>query len=115
MAPNWSLGCPGKTNKQGVENMEFPAVIREIACGISRGSLKMKWNFQGWPRKNNVEFPGVLDFGFGISTGSNKNLWTFQGGAFCLEFPWGKVKKWKIPGTGSKKYAFNPPFGFFLE
>ena len=37
--------------------------IKEIACGISRGWLKRKQNFQGWPRKNNVEFPGVLLLG----------------------------------------------------
>ena len=45
--------------------------IKEIECGISRGYIKTKWNFQRWPRKNNVEFRGVSVFGLGISKGSN--------------------------------------------
>ena len=29
----------------------------EIAIGILRGELKTMWNFQGFSRKNHVEFP----------------------------------------------------------
>ena len=42
------------------------------------------WNFQGRPRKNYVEFPGVLVFGLGISKGCNTNLHNFQGWSFDL-------------------------------
>ena len=59
----------------------------------------MKWIFQGWRIKNNVEFPGVFVFGlwnFQQSKGSNTILWNIQGVELCLEFP--EVKKWKIPG-----------------
>ena len=70
----------------------------------------MKWNFQGWPRKNNVEFPGVFVFGLGISKGSNTILWNIQGLSFVLSgISRCKVKKWKIPGKFSKKYILNSP------
>ena len=70
-----------------------------------------KWNFQGWPRKNNVEFPGVFVFGLVISKGSNTVLWNIQEGLrFVLSgISRGKVKKWKIPEGVSKKYILNPP------
>ena len=83
--------------------------IKEIACGISRGYLKMKWNFQGWPRKISMEFPGVLVVDLGISNGSYKNLWNFQGWSFVLSvISTSKVRKWKIPGRFSKKYVLIP-------
>ena len=31
----------------GVEDMEFAKGIKEIACGISRGLFKTKWDLQG--------------------------------------------------------------------
>ena len=83
--------------------------IKEIACGISRSYLKMKWNFQGWPRKISMEFPGVLVVDLGISNGSYKNLWNFQEWSFVLSvISTGKVKKWKIPGRFSKKCVLDP-------
>ena len=68
-----------KNKQAGVWGYRISRGIKEIACGISRGWLKMKWNFQWWKRKNNVEFPGVLVSGLGISEGSNTILWNFQG------------------------------------
>ena len=59
----------------------------------------MKWNFQGWWRKNNVEFPGVFVFGLGISNSPRdltQSCGISSGVELCLEFP--EVKKWKIPG-----------------
>ena len=62
--------------------------------GYQRNSM---CNFWGWPRKNNVEFPGVFVFGLGISKGSNTILWNIQGLSFVLsEISRGKVNKWKI-------------------
>ena len=101
---------------------EISRGIKEIACGRSSGYLKTKWNFQGWARKNNVEFPGVLIFGLGISKWSSTILWTFQQRSFLLSGIFReKVKKWKIPGKGGrggkKVYPQHPLplFVFFLE
>ena len=44
----------------------------------------MKWNFQGSPRKNNMEFPEVFVFGLGISKGSNTILGNIHGLSFVL-------------------------------
>ena len=69
----------------------------------------MKWNFQGWPRKNTVKFLGGFIFGLGISKGSNTILWNIQGLSFVLSgITRGKVEKWKIPRGFSKKYILNP-------
>ena len=91
--------------------------IKEIACGIPSDQLKTKWNFQVWPRKDNVKFPGVFVFGLRISKGSDTILWNIQGLSFVLFWiSRSKVKKWKIPGVFSKKYTLNPPptlFWFF--
>ena len=73
------IGLFQKKSKQGGWGYGISRGIKEIACGSSRGQLKTKWNFQGWPRKNNVEFPGVSVFGLGISKGSNTILWNIQG------------------------------------
>ena len=88
--------------------------IKEIACGISRDQLKTKWNFQGWPRKNNVKFPGSLFLASEFPMDLTWFYGIFRGWAlFCQ----GNVKKWKIPGVFSKKYTLNPPpspcLGFF--
>ena len=37
-------------------------------------AFSRRWNFQGWPKKNNVEFPVVFVFGLGIAKGSNAIL-----------------------------------------
>ena len=69
-----------RKNQNGVEDMEFPRGIKEIACEISRG----------WPRKNYyVEFPGVLVFGLGISKGDVTQFCAISrvGALICLEFP----------------------------
>ena len=61
----------------------------------------MKWDFQGWLRKNNVEFPGVFVFCLGIPERSNSILWNIQGFSFVLSgISKGKVKKWEISGGG---------------
>ena len=41
------MGYSKKNPNRGVEDMEFAEGIKEIACGISGGSLKTKWNLQG--------------------------------------------------------------------
>ena len=84
--------------------------IKEIACGISRGSLKTKWNFKVWPRQNNVEFPGFFVFALGISKESCTILRNIPGLTFVLSgISRGKVKKWKIPGVLFKKVYPQPP------
>ena len=61
-------------------------------------------NFQGRPRKNSVEFPGVLVFGLEIFKGCNTILHNFQGWSFVLSgISRGKVYKQKIPGGRFKK------------
>ena len=76
--------------------MEFAGGIKEIACGISGGSLKTKWNLQGWPRKN-VEFPaGAFVFGLGTNWDLTVNtiLWNIQELSFALSgVSRGKLKK----------------------
>ena len=52
---HWSIPEKNQTGEGGgVGDVEFP-----------RGM----WSFQRLPRKNYVEFPGVLAFGLGISKG----------------------------------------------
>ena len=76
----------------------------------------MKWNFQGWPRKNNVEFPGVFVFGLGVSKGSNTILWNIQGLSFVLSgISRCKVKNEQFQGCLWKSISSTPLFGFFLE
>ena len=64
--------------------------IKEIACGISRGELKMNCNFQGWPGKKNIELPVqgscflVLEFPRDLT----KICGTSWGGAVELYFVW---------------------------
>ena len=64
----------------------------------------MKWNFQGWPRKNNVKFPGASVFGLGISKGSNTILWNIYPGV--EKFKGGFSKS--IPSTLPSKFGFFP-------
>ena len=80
----------------------------------------MKWDFQGWLRKNNVEFPGVFVFCLGVPERSNSILWNIQGFSFVLSgISKGKVKKWEISGGGGegfkKVYPQPSMLGFFLE
>ena len=75
-----------KKSKQGGWGYGISRGIKEITCGIPRDQLKMKWNFQGWPRKNNVKFLGVFVFGLRISKGSDKILWNIQGLSFVLSW-----------------------------
>ena len=87
------LGYSRKKQNRGVEDMEFP-----------EGYLLKKWhvdrNFRGCPRKNYVEFPGVLVFGLGTFKGCNTVLHNCQGWSFYLSgISRGKVNKQKIPGT----------------
>ena len=81
----WLMGYSRKNpNKEGWRH-GMSRGIKKIECGNSRGQLKIKWNFQGWSRKNHVEFPWVLGFCFRISNECNTTLWNFQR-CFCLEF-----------------------------
>ena len=57
-------------------------------------------NFQGWSRKNNVEYPGVvLVWGLTISVGCNTVLWNFYG--WSLNYFQVKLKSrlWYISGN----------------
>ena len=49
-----------KTGRGGLRIWNFQGYWREIASVISWGYLKTMWTFQGWPRKNDVEFPQVF-------------------------------------------------------
>ena len=74
--------------------MEFSAVYR---------SIKKEEEFLRVTKKNNVEIPRVLVFGFGISKVSYTSLWNFQGWSLVLSgISRGKVKKKKrtISGGG---------------
>ena len=93
-----------KTKQGGVVGWGYGIFrgIKEIAY-VWNFQVFIKWNFQGWPRKNNdVEFlgAGVLIFGLGISNWSNTQFcgicrgWGEGGGGgvgggalSCLEFP----------------------------
>ena len=68
------------------------------------------WNLQQWPRKNYVEFPGVLVFGLGFSDRCNTVLHTFhQGWRIDLSEISTEVNKWKIPGGFQKSMFSTPP------
>ena len=92
----------------GLRIWNFQGYRRNSMWDLLQGLIKTKWNFQGWPRKNNnVEFPGVYMFLALKFWGCNTIL--------CCGSK-GKVKKWKIPGSFSKEYyIFTPspphPFG----
>ena len=74
-------------NRGGTWGHGISRSIEEIACGNSRGQLKKNWNFWGWPRKINLEFPGVLVF--------NTVLWNFQGWSFF----WSGISGGKMSST----------------
>ena len=92
--------------------------LRESGTDYSRknlrGLIKNEVEFPRSTKKNNVEFPGVFVFGIGNSQGCNTVPRIIQGLSFVLSGIFGgKVKKWKVPREVSKKYIFNPLFGFF--
>ena len=89
--------------------------IEKIECGNSRGQLKKKWNFQGWSRKNHMEFPWVLVFCLENSNGCNTILWNFQGWSFILSgISKGKVANPKLPvGFFKKVYPQHRCLNFF--
>ena len=73
-------------------------------------------NFQGWPRKNSVEFPGVFVFGLGISKGTKHYFVEYPGLSFALSgISRGKVKKGKMLRDFRESVSSTPLFGFFLE
>ena len=89
---HWAI--PGKNQTGGLWIWNFQWFQRK--SGISRASLKTKWNFQeDWPRKNNVglEFSRDLIQFCGISMG---------GALFCLECPVVKSKNEKSQGVFKK-------------
>ena len=53
-----TVGYSRKKNEQGGGWWRY---------GIFRGSKEITCGFQEWPRKNNVEFPGILLFSLRIS------------------------------------------------
>ena len=94
----FTLGCSRKkTNRGGGGAMDMDMRIWK---GYQRNSM---WNFQGWPRKNYVEFSGVL--------------------FLVLEFPRdvmqfftisrGKLNKRKVLGGLWKQYVVKSPVCFF--
>ena len=91
-----SWGYSRKKTKHGREvgwGYGISRCIKEIAHVWNFQGL-IKWNLQGWPRKNNdVEFPGagLLIFGLGISLiDPMHNFVEFPGGGALssLEFRW---------------------------
>ena len=90
--------------------------MEEKAYGNSRGQSKSKkkWSFQRWSRKNHVEFPWVLVFGYGTSKGCNIILQNFQGWSLVFSgISMVKVTKLKIPGF-FLSYVFSPPSPLFF-
>ena len=74
-----------------------------------------KWNFQRWPRKNNVEFLGVLVFDLGIFKESNTVLWNCQGWSFVLSgISKGKVKMKYFRGVPRSMSSTTLPICFFF-
>ena len=71
----FTLGYSRKKQTMGGWGYGISRAIKEIECGIYRG---------GWPRKNYVEFTGVLVIGIGISKGCNTVLHNFQVWSFDL-------------------------------
>ena len=110
-----AMGYSRKNPNRGeVSGYGISRGIKEIACGISRGQLKMTWNFQGWPRKNNVEFPGVFVFGLGISKGSNTILWNIQGLSFVFSGIFRSIVNETFQGRGvEKSISSTPPVWIF--
>ena len=79
------IGLLQKKRTRGVEEMDFPGVLKKEHLEILRGQLKKKWNFQGCSRKTHVEFPWVLVFGLGISKGCHTILQNLEN-LFSPEF-----------------------------
>ena len=68
------MDYPRKKNKQEVEDMEFPGVLKKLQEEFP--GVKKKVGFPEVIKK--VEFPGVLVLGLKISKGyDNKILWSF--------------------------------------
>ena len=49
-----------KKSNSGVEDMEFPRLLKKKYEKIPGVNKKKKMNFQGWSRKNHVKFPKGL-------------------------------------------------------
>ena len=43
-----------------------------------QGTIKKKWNFQQWSRKDHVEFPSVIVFHLRIYNGCHTSLWNIR-------------------------------------
>ena len=101
------LFCQKKSKQGWLRIWNFQGYLKNRMQRFQE-SIKQKWNFQGWSRKNHVEFPFVLVSGFGISNGCKTVLSGISRG---------KVTNLKIPGVFSKNYVLKPPalFAFFLE
>ena len=102
-----------KGQGEGVRIWNFEGYQRNSIWNL-QDWVKTKGNFQGWPRKNNVEFPGVFIFGLGISLGSNAILWNIQGWSYILSgISRVKYKNEKYQGFFLKRYVLNPPCFFW--
>ena len=51
-----------KHETAGVEDIEFPGVMKKEHMEIPGGQLQKKWNFQGWRRKNREISMGLAWF-----------------------------------------------------
>ena len=81
-----------------------------------QGLIEKEGDFQGWLRKNYVEFSGVLVLHLRISKRSNVKFSVVK---ICFVLVWNfqerKVDKPKNSRGFSKKFLLNHLFRFFLE
>ena len=97
---NWAIPEKNKLTGGGLKIWTFQGSQRHSMWNLwnFQELIKNKVEFQGWPRKNNGEFPGagpgVLVSGLQIPKASNPTLWNFQKWSFALSWISGsKVKK----------------------
>ena len=103
-----NIGLFQKNPNRGLGSWNFQEYWR--TCGNFRSQLKKKRNFQGWSRKNHVEFPWVLIFDLGISKGCHTVLQNYQGWKLVFSgISKVKVTNLKIPEFLFKKVYLQPP------
>ena len=100
----------------GVEDMEFPGVLKKEHVEILGINLKRSGISRVCSRKIHVEFPWVLFLTLEFPRGATQ-FWRISRGESLLSLEFEvKVTNLKIPGDSFRKVYPPPPlFGFFLE
>ena len=89
--PNWTSANKGRGRVQILyilwerNNWMTPRGIEERVCGEYRDQSKTKWNFQGYSRKNHMEFLWLLLFYPGLSKGCHTISQNLQGWTLVLK------------------------------